>query len=105
MGSRSVRHVTIDDLGKGELAVFRHEIEGLRLDAGRFHRLPFHVITGEFRIGCRLGLFGDRLDGRGAIDGLLGAGNIGEPDEEQVRTMGRARWGIEPLILTSVVPT
>lgn len=38
--------------------------------------LPFEVFLLQLRIGGCLGLLGDRLNGLGAIDGLLRARNI-----------------------------
>jgi len=74
-----LRHVTIDDLDKCQLTVVRHDVEGLRLDASRIHGLPFQVVSGELGIRRRLGLLGDRPNGRWPIDGLLGAGDVGHP--------------------------
>lgn len=93
----SLRNVRVDDLGKGELAAVRHEVEALRLDASRLHGLPFQVILGGLGIGSRLGLLGDRLDSLGAVDRLLGAGDIGQPTSKLLevcvqRMVGVVSW-------------
>jgi hypothetical protein len=54
-----VRHVTIDDLDKYDLTIIRRNVEGLRLDAGRVHDLPFQVVSRELRVRRSLGLFSD----------------------------------------------
>lgn len=76
--SSDVRNVAVDDLRETNDAVIRHEVEALGLDASRLHSSPFQVVPDELRVRRLLGLFGNRLDGRGAIDGLLGAGDIGQ---------------------------
>ena len=81
-GTEDVRHVTKDDLAKGKNTGVCHEVEALRLDRGRVQRLPFQIIPSQLCVGCRLGLFGDRLDGRGPVDGLLSAGDVGHPGED-----------------------
>lgn len=80
---QNARHVTIDDLGKCELALIRHEVEALRLDARRVQRDPFEVVPGELGKGHFFGLVGDRSNGRGPVDGLLGAGDVGQPGARQ----------------------
>lgn len=77
-GSGRIRNAAIDDLGNGYTAILSKEVEGLRLDAGPLHLLPLEVIPGEFRVRRLFGLFGDGSNGRGAVDGLLGAGHVGE---------------------------
>lgn len=54
------------------------DVEHLRLHTGRVHHLPFQVVAGELGVGNGLGFFSHRLDGLGPVDGLLGAGDIGE---------------------------
>lgn len=61
------------------MAAVGSEVERLRLDAGRVHGNPLQVIFLELGVGRLGGLLGDWLDGFGAIDGLLGAGDVGEP--------------------------
>lgn len=78
-GTGDVRHITKDDLAKGKNTGVRHEVEALRLDRGRVQRLPLQIIPRELCVGCRLGFLGDRLDGRGSVDGLLSAGDVGHP--------------------------
>lgn len=105
----SLRNVRVDNLGKSELATVRHEVEALRLDASRLHGGPFQVISGGYGIGSGLGLLGDRLDGLGAIDRLLGTGNIGQPRnkllencvQRMVHEWVWGAWGI----LTPLAPT
>lgn len=80
---RDIRNVAVDDLAHGNVAIIGKEVEALRLDIGRVHLLPLEVLTGELGVG-RLGrLLGDGLDGRGPIDGLLGAGDVGQPSTGQ----------------------
>lgn len=61
------------------MVVLAKDVDGLSLDRRRVHGLPFQVLTLRLGEGCLLGLDGDRLDGLGAIDGLLGTGDIGQP--------------------------
>jgi hypothetical protein len=77
--SQYVPNVAMDDLAQGVVSTFRHDVEALGLNAGVAQGLPLQVRVGEFGEGRLLGLLGYRLDGRGAIDRLLGARNIGEP--------------------------
>ncbi len=77
--SRSVRHVTIDDLGKREVAAIRHQVEALGFDAGGFHSPPFEVFPGEFRVRRVFCFLSNRLDRGRAIDGLLGPSHVGQP--------------------------
>ena len=78
-GSRDVHNVGVDDLRESDVALLRHEIEAEALDRGRVHSVPFHVIASELGVWGLNGLLSDRADGGWAIDGLLGAGDIGQP--------------------------
>jgi hypothetical protein len=59
----TVRNVAVNDLGHGDMAIVRGEVEGLGLDIRRIHALPFQIISSELRIFGGLSLFGDRSDG------------------------------------------
>ena len=61
------------------MATIRHEVESLGLDVGGVHHLPLEVIAGELGMGRLIDLVSDRADGGGPVDGLLGAGHIGQP--------------------------
>lgn len=101
-----LRNVRVDDLGKGELAAVRHEVKALRLDASGLHGLPFQVILGGFGIGSRLGLLGDRPDSLGAVDRLLGAGDIGQPTSESLEVCVQRMAGVVlGILLTPLAPT
>lgn len=78
-GTAHIRNIAIDDLEKSDVAVLAKDVDGLGLDRRRVHGLPLQVLTLDLGEGRLLGLDGDRLDGLGAIDGLLGAGDIGQP--------------------------
>lgn len=80
VGGICSRHIAVDDLdGRSRgLRILRKEIENLRLHAGMIQRLPLQVLSLQFRVGRRLGLFRDRLDGRGAIDRFMGASHMGK---------------------------
>lgn len=56
-----------------------HEVPGLGLDAGRVDCDPLHVILGQLGVGLGLCLLADGLDSGRPIDGLLGAGDVGQP--------------------------
>jgi hypothetical protein len=73
-----IRNVAIEYLGKGDVTVVAKYVKALRLDRGRVHGLPLQVISRELGIGSLFSLCSDRLDGRGAVDGLLSAGDIGQ---------------------------
>lgn len=73
----TIRNAAVDDLYEGEMARIGKQVEGLGLDAGRVHRRPLDVVLGELGVGRRLGLFGNALAGRGAVDGLLRPDHIG----------------------------
>ncbi|SRR6266480_2033668 len=49
-------------------------VEGLGLDTGRVHGLPFQVLLAQLSVWRFVGLLRHGLDGVGAIDGLLGTG-------------------------------
>lgn len=61
------------------MAAVGGDVKGLRLDAGRRHGSPLHVISLQFSVGDGVGLLCDGVDGAGAVVGFLGAGDIGEP--------------------------
>lgn len=87
---RSLRHITIDDLGDSEVTGFGGEVEGLRLDVGRVQALPPEVVPGQLGVGSLLGLLCDGLDGSGAIDGLLRPGDVRQP-----RRVSRSAPGVQ----------
>lgn len=66
----ALRDVAVDDLGKAKVAVVSHDVETLGFDTGRVHGAPFQILLGEFGVGRGLCLLGDRVQGRGAVDGL-----------------------------------
>jgi hypothetical protein len=78
-----IRNVAVDDLEESAMAVVAKKIEGLGFDRGRVHGLPEQVRALQLGMGRLLGFFGDRLDGRGAIDGFLGAGDVRQPVNRQ----------------------
>lgn len=67
------RNVAVDDLDHDQCPVVGHDVEGLSLNIGILVRFPAQVIPGHEGIGGLDRLLGDRLDGLGAIDGLLRA--------------------------------
>jgi len=69
------------------VAAVGHEVPGLGLDTGRVDCDPLHVIPGQLGVGLGLCLLADGLDGRGSIDGLLGAGDIGQPEVQSAAAM------------------
>lgn len=73
-----LRHIAVDDLRESDVAAVRLYVECLRLDTGRVHGLPFQVVARDFGIRRRLSFFSYRSDGRRAVDGFLGAGDIGQ---------------------------
>lgn len=75
----NVRNVAVNDLGHAEAAAVGDKVKGLGLDIGRVHDLPLEVVAGQLSVGLLGRLLGDGADGRGAVDGLLGAGHIGQP--------------------------
>lgn len=76
-----IRHVTIDDLDESLVSVVAENVEGERLYACRIHHMPFHVLPLELGVGRGFRLFSHRPNRRGAIDGLLGAGYISQPED------------------------
>ena len=93
MRRRNLRNVRVDDLGKGELAAVRHKVKALRLNASRLHGMPFQVVPGDLGVRGSLGLLSDRLDGLGAVDRLLGTGDIGQTAGKFVRGLRPAYSG------------
>lgn len=71
-----LRHITINDLRESDMTGFRRQVETLRLHAGVAKDMPRMVLSGQFGPGSSFGILGDRSDGGGAIDGLLGADDI-----------------------------
>lgn len=84
------RNVTIDDLHETNVTIVRRQIKGLSLDTGRVHGLPFQVIAGDLRVRDVLCFFSDGPDSRRAIDGLLCAGDVGQPGDGENRIHGLA---------------
>lgn len=82
-GQSLVRHVTIDDLSKRYVAIVRHEVEDLALDAGRSHDIPFLIVPRQFGIRSGFGIFGDGSYGRRAVDGLFSACDISQTREKR----------------------
>lgn len=78
---QSSHDVAVNDLGHDESAIIGHNIKCLRLDIGIVIGPPTEVLLGQFGIGGRLGLLGNRPNGFGAIDGFLSAGNGGKTSE------------------------
>jgi hypothetical protein len=54
------------------------DIEGLSLDAGRLHGGPFQVIFDQLGVGGVILVLPDCLNGRGTVDGLFGAHDVGQ---------------------------
>jgi hypothetical protein len=81
------RNIAVDDLYHTDVAAVGHEVPGLSLDAGRVDCVPLHVIPGQLGVGLCLCLLANGLDGRGSIDGFLGAGNVGQPEIESATDM------------------
>lgn len=71
----------MDDLGKCKMSAVRHEVEALRLNTRGVHGDPFHVVSLQLGVGCRLRLLGDGADRFRPIDGLLRAGHVGQPSK------------------------
>lgn len=122
---RIIRNVAVDDLGHGNGAILSKEVKDLVFDACLVQRQPGVVGPGQLairRVGL-LCLLGNGLDGRWAIDGLLGAGDVGQPDESsfplaivirflvkpwrggQGRMAGLVPWGPDGGILTAALPS
>lgn len=80
----TIRNVAVDDLAEGDGAILGEEVKDLVLDACLIWRQP--LVVGSGQLGIRraglLCLLGDRFDGGRAVDGLLGAGDIGQPREQ-----------------------
>ena len=57
------------------------EVEGLSLDTGRVHNVPFQVVLLELGV-LRL-VLGHRLDGIGSMLWLSCTGDIGKPGKNQ----------------------
>lgn len=89
-GKKASRDVAIDNLDHCKSALVGHDIEGLSLDAGILVCPPFQIVLGQFGVGGGLGLFGDGLDGVGAIDGFLRAGDACEAGKSNREAL--ARW-------------
>lgn len=101
---RNARHVTIDDLGECELTLVGHEVEALRLNTRRVQRHPFQIVSGELGKGGFLGLFGDRSNGRGPVDGLLGTGDVGQPGADKIRLVRGQEVEVGSVTLTAAAP-
>jgi hypothetical protein len=71
--------VVVDDLEHANVAGVRVEVEGLCLDIGVIEGLPLQVVLGQLGVGRVACILANRLDGFRAVDGLLGAGNRGQP--------------------------
>ena len=72
------RDIAVDNLGEADVPALGEEVEGLRLDAGRVHGLPFQVVLRELREGRLLRLDGHGAEGGGAVDRLGRPGDIGD---------------------------
>lgn len=83
-----LRDVAVNDLDHADVAAVGHEVPGLCFDAGRVNRDPLHVALLQLCVGRRLCLFANGLDSRRAIDGLLGAGDVGQPRIRSVEGNG-----------------
>jgi hypothetical protein len=83
------RNVAVDDLHHDQIATVGHDIKGLSLNIGILISAPPQVVLGQLGIGGLLGLLGDRLNGLGAIDGLLSARNTCEATYSMVNQYGR----------------
>lgn len=70
--------IAINELSHGSGPVIAHEVEGLCLNIGGVHCLPFEVISAECRVWDLLNLFGDGLDCGRTVFGFLGTDNIGQ---------------------------
>lgn len=70
--------VVVDDLEEADVAGVRVEVEGLRLDVGVVEGLPLQVLLGQLGVGRVARILANRLDGFGAVDGLLGTGDRGQ---------------------------
>lgn len=77
-------------------------VEGLSLDTGRVHGPPFQVHLGQLGVRRVVRLLGHRLDGLGAVDGLLRPGDIRQPSD---MVSLRARRVRDAARLTAAVPT
>lgn len=82
-----IRNVTIDDLSKSRITIVADQIETEGFYARCVHSEPFHILPLELGIRRLFGLFSDGSDGRRAIDGLFGAGHIGQPFGESVSVL------------------
>lgn len=88
---RIIRNVAVNDLGHGNGAILGKEVKDLVFDACLVQRQPGVVGPGQLairRVGL-LCLLGNGLDGRWAIDGLLGAGDVGQPRGQQLSISNR----------------
>ena len=74
-----LRNIAVNNLHKRQVSAIRRQVENLGLHARRVHIHPFEIVALELRERHRRGLLGDGADGGGAIDGLLGAGHVGQP--------------------------
>ena len=72
-------------------------VEGLGLDTGRVHGLPFQVLLTQLSVWRVVGLLRHGLDGVGAIDGLLGTGYMSKPGHTV--SLGARRVGRRGLLL------
>jgi len=70
--------IAVDDLNHRQSAIITHRIEGLGLDIGVLEGAPPQILLGEFGITSSFGLLSDGLDGFGAVDRFLRAGNTGQ---------------------------
>lgn len=87
-----IRNVAVNDLYEADMTVVRDKIKGCSLDVGPLQGPPLEVITGELRVRRLLGLLGNGSNGRWAVDGLLSAGDIGQPSgSERVSRLANMR--------------
>lgn len=78
---RYVRHIAINDLDKCFVPIVCKKVKGESLDTCCIHDMPLLILPLELGVGCGLGLLSNRPDSRGPIDGLLGAGDISQPEK------------------------
>lgn len=74
-------------MNHADVTTVSHEVPCLSLDTGRVDCDPLHVILGQLGVGLGLCLLADGLDGRRSVDGLLSAGDIGQPEIQSVAGM------------------
>jgi hypothetical protein len=75
------RYVTVYELQEADASFIGEQVERLRLDVGVVQSGPFQILLGQLGV-CRVAcILSHGLNGLGAIHGLLGAGDSGQPAE------------------------